>query len=207
VPETVGGLTVPYITLWSGERKPLPPLVRRVGRGGEGIGYLDEFPYERGELAGELWVRQALARGVGVPEFAAVHARRQRRAMRYLLCQVCGRPARAGEDEPVLFLLSGTAPVAEGERTDAPPVCVACAPIAVRQCPRLRKAHTAVWVGYPFAWGVAGVLCDLDTFTAIPGDDLVEVAYEDPRIRRLIACREVLALCECTPADIADLTT
>ena len=195
--------TVPYISSWSREKMIRPPVVRVAGRGGEGIGYLGESPYDR-DRRGVLWVRHTLARGKGRPLFHTVHALRQRRAVLHMLCQVCGTSVL--DDGPHLFVLRDVGrPVAEGERTTAPPVCVPCARISVRQCPRLRVGHVAVRVGRAGVWGVAGIVHHPRTLEPLAGGSLEEVAHEDPAIRWVLACRQVLVLRDCTPVDLGDL--
>ncbi|PJE93926.1 hypothetical protein CUT44_31615 [Streptomyces carminius] len=173
-------------------------MARRAVGGVEGVGYLDETPYDR-DGHGVLWVRQALARGSGRPQFQNVHVLRQRRAVRRMLCQVCGGPW--------LFVLRDVGrPVEEGERTTAPPVCVPCARVSVRQCPRLREGYAATLVGRPSPWGVAGIVHHPATLEPV-GGSLHEVAHEDPAIRWVTAHRLVLELRECAPVDLGHLTT
>ncbi len=80
---------VPFITAWSAERSVRPEVIALPGAG---LAYRDEVPYDR-DSDGNLWTRMTLRRGCGRPEFGRVHPGRQRRAMRRLLCQVCGGPA------------------------------------------------------------------------------------------------------------------
>ena len=79
---------VPYIASWSGERCTRAPLIAK----GTGIAYERERPGDR-DARGVLWMRYTRVPGVGTPQFTKVHPYRQRRAMRHLLCQVCGGPA------------------------------------------------------------------------------------------------------------------
>ncbi|MEE1941041.1 hypothetical protein V1L54_16795 [Streptomyces sp. TRM 70361] len=196
--------TVPYIAAWSRERTYRPAMARRAVGDGEGVGYLDETPYDR-DGRGVLWVRQALARGSGRPQFQNVHVLRQRRAVRRMLCQVCGHPTPRGG--PWLFVLRDVGrPVEEGERTTAPPVCAPCARLSVRQCPRLREGYAAALVGRAEVWGVAGIVHHPATLEPADGS-LHEVAHEDPAIRWVTAHRLVLELRDCTPVDLNHLTT
>jgi hypothetical protein len=84
---------VPYVTAWSSERSARPHVITRGG----GIGYADESPFDR-DSDGVLWAREGVSPGRGKPEFGRVHLWRQRRAMRRLLCQVCGRDADRDAD-------------------------------------------------------------------------------------------------------------
>src|SRR4051812_9793935 len=93
-------LIVPYATSWSGEQHlPMPVIQHR----GFGIGYADEIAADR-DVCGVLWHRVESRPGAGRPQFGNVHSLRQRRAMRRLLCQVCGEPAER-TSEGMLWLL------------------------------------------------------------------------------------------------------
>ncbi|MFJ6212108.1 hypothetical protein ACIQGZ_02025 [Streptomyces sp. NPDC092296] len=149
---------VPYIATWSDEQCAGQVVVedRRSG----GIAYLDERPGDRDEW-GVLWRRVESRPGGGRPEFAQVHARRQRYVMRHLRCQVCGRPADVNE-QGVLWLLKddrGAWP-RRPERMAAthPPVCLPCARVAAELCPHLSGRHIAVRVRRPEVVGVYGAL-------------------------------------------------
>lgn len=132
---------------------------------------------------------------------------RQRNAMTRSLCQVCRVPLPESGHVRVLFLVKGggNQPIAEGERTSAPPVGERCAPIAALDCPRLRTGYAAAWVTYSMAWGVAGTVYDMETLRPVPGMELVEVSYASPLIRHVVACRMVETLLGCTPVDLSDL--
>ncbi|PJE96840.1 hypothetical protein CUT44_15930 [Streptomyces carminius] len=184
---------------WSEERARRPLVVRRADAGGERIGYPGEPAYDR-DGHGALWVRQSFAPGRGRPQFQNVHALRQRRAARRMLCQVCGRPTPRGG--PWLFVLRDVGrPVEEGERTTAPPVCVPCARVSVRHCPRLREGHVAAMVGRAEVWGVAGVVHRPATLEPADGA-LHVVAYDSPAIRWTVAHRLVLTLHDCAPVRL-----
>ncbi|WP_331719489.1 hypothetical protein [Streptomyces sp. NBC_01174] len=199
------GLPVPYIAPWDTEPMLRPPLARRRGRNGQWIlCYRDETPYDRDSF-GALWTRQALARGRGVPDFAAVHALRQRQAMSRLLCQVCGRDTLTDTPDRQLHIMADTGqPVAEGELTTSPPVCLPCARIAVRMCPHLRSGHVAAWVELPQAWGVYGLQYDLTTLAPVDTGP-IEVGYDDARIQWTIAARHVSILRGVTPIQLDEL--
>ncbi|NWF30884.1 hypothetical protein HW130_32350 [Streptomyces sp. PKU-EA00015] len=205
---TQNGLTVPYIAAWSSEKTVSPLVERREAKGGPCLAYRDESPYDR-DMWGALWIRQAIGRGKGRANFAAVHALRQRQAMIRLLCQVCGTDILAQSPERQLFVLKDTGqPVTEGETTTAPPLCLPCALVSVRDCPHLRTGHVAAWVGRPQVWGVAGVVYDPTTLRPVspPANrPTAEIAYDDPAIRWTLAARHVNVLHDVTPVQLSDL--
>ncbi|NDZ77002.1 hypothetical protein G3I19_00385 [Streptomyces sp. SID10853] len=214
------GLHVPFIAPWSNET-PLPgEIVKITGRGGSGIGYADELS-QADRRRGTLWVRQAVQRGRGTSNLAAVHPLRQRQAMSHMLCQVCGRTtyddsfARWGERHLVITRAVGGRPISDGEKTTSPPVCEPCAVESIGACPHLRKGYAAALVEWTQFWGVAGIVYDPTTLQPIdPGgtgaeaeDGLAMVPYESPLIRWTLAARDVSTLHGCTPIDLADLAT
>lgn len=150
------GDRVPYITRWSAERAPQA----RVVQWRRGIGYADERPWDRDER-GVLWTRVPSLPGQGRPEFGQVHARRQRRAMTKLLCQVCGQPV--GRDAGGILWLTGESPADQAPRSDPlltvhPPVCAGCAVRSVRACPHLRAGYALLRVPAFEPIGVRGAL-------------------------------------------------
>ncbi|WP_066950501.1 hypothetical protein, partial [Streptomyces lushanensis] len=147
---------VPYISRWSSERRPTGVVVARGG----GIAYADEGPYERDDM-GVLWKRIGVSPGKGRPEFGEVHFLRQRRAMRRLLCQICGGPSDR-TSEGTLWLVGEDADDPEfwrpGYVTTHPPVCAPCAVISVGVCPHLREGYVALRVRTFVQAGVHGAL-------------------------------------------------
>lgn len=195
------GLQVPFITPWSSEAAPLPPVILHHGRGGTGLGYADEDEHLDRWLGGALWIRMPATRGIGTPHFAGIHALRQRQAMHRLLCQVCGRTTLGTRpDERTLFLLGARdgVPIREQETTTAPPVHEECARQALRECPHLRRGWAAALVDYTPGWGVAGVPYDPETLLPTAGSDpdgLTHVPYTDEaQLRWVVAAREVVQL-------------
>ncbi|WP_328736570.1 hypothetical protein [Streptomyces bobili] len=194
------GMRVPYITAWTGEFLPQPPVIRIVGRGGEGIGYEDEHPVtDRRHEA--LWVRSGLAQGRGRPDFNRINVHRLKRAVRYSLCQVCGDTALGwrADDERALHLVGAATPIAEGETTAAPPVHPLCAVEAIENCPPLGRGHAAALVEYSPLWGVAGVVHDPVTLAPLPSPgsrpgDLQHVHVGDKEIRWTLANFTVVSL-------------
>ncbi|MEU3713344.1 hypothetical protein [Streptomyces catenulae] len=198
-----GKVPVPYITAWSEERVAVRSLAVRAD--GTGLAYRDEVAGDR-DAHGVLWSRVGEAPGEGRPRFRVVHPVRQRRALQKALCQVCGGPAgRTGRG--VLFLL----PRPEGARAPGwpegaygmkPPVCVGCAAVAVRHCPRLgdpvavrvRKARVrGVYGGFHAPGGGRLVAASEDGF----------LPYGHPHAAWFLASQLVVELRRCTVVDLA----
>ncbi|MFB7108692.1 hypothetical protein [Streptomyces sp. NPDC056291] len=192
---------VPYITGYSREQNITPPLTQHPS--GHGLVFVDETPHDRDSF-GVPWVRPSLLpkgrRGEPLLQEAVVHPFRQRRAMRDQLCQVCTRPPADPEGRLLFLMRDACRPIEEGERTASPPVCVPCAGISVQLCPRLRRHHVAAWVEHVPAWGVVGIVHDPMTLEPMGGD--VEVAYDSPAARWVVAARLVSQLYGVEPADL-----
>lgn len=193
---------VPYITAWDTG----PPLRARLLSLPSGIAYQDEGLADR-DRHGVLWLREFSRPGRGRPEFGRVHSLRQQRAMRKLLCQVCGGPADS-DHQGVLWLIfddeNKTPNWPEGIATANPPVCVRCARIAVRACPTLRTVGCiAVRVGHSRIAGVSGALYEAGAgFQAELVDDDATVAFDDPAIRWTLAAQLVREIRQCTIVDL-----
>ncbi|MFI8531043.1 hypothetical protein ACIGMX_12420 [Streptomyces aquilus] len=202
------GGPVPWVTAWTGEVIPPQRVREHHGIGGRGLGLVDEHP-AADRVLDVLWVRMPATR-TGVPDFAMMHALRQRTALLRGLCQLCGG-AIGDSPEGVLFLLGPAdgRPIGEGERTMAPPVHRFCARTAVRACPPLRRhGHTAALVSHTLPWGVQGLLYSPDTLEPIPSDShgLHFVPYTDAAsLRWVIAIRYLVTLHGVRPVDLADL--
>ncbi|MEH0433883.1 hypothetical protein QBB34_47830 [Streptomyces stelliscabiei] len=154
------GLPVPYIAAWSNERLPEPAVVQAA----DGIAFEDAVGangHAQGRgTAGVLWKRWALRQGDGAALFDVAHAPRQKRAMRKLLCQVCGGPSDVNE-QGRLWLLEdyrGVDGWPEREVTVHPPLCLTCVPLAARLCPHLRDRVVAVRARRVFLDGVYGTV-------------------------------------------------
>jgi hypothetical protein len=139
----------------------------------------------------------------GSPDFGRVHPQRQRRAMRRLLCQVCGGPADR-TDEGILWLLRddrGDWPDwpdwPEGMAATHPPVCLACARAATRLCPHLRRGSVAVRVKEYATRGVYGSLYRPGILGPQPIGDVI-VASAEPRARWVLAAQMVRVLRGCS---------
>lgn len=189
---------VPYITAWDTE----PSLPVRLLALPSGIAYADEGMSDR-DRQGVLWLRELSRPGLGRPVFGRVHSLRQRRAMRKLLCQVCGGPAdRNGLG--VLWLVFDDEDKApgwpDGISTTNPPVCGRCARISARACPKLRAGgFIAVRVGHSQIAGVSGALYEAGAgFRAVLVADDVMVAFDDPTVRWTLAGQLVREISECT---------
>lgn len=200
-----GGAVVPYVALWSTE-DVLPGRVIEGIHGG--IDYADGSIADRDEY-GVLWARIASRPGQGRPVFHQMHPLRQRRAMRRLLCQVCGQPAdRTGQGH--LWLLAATwqaeAPDwPEGVVNPYPPVCTPCARLSTRLCPPLRRGHLAVRA-HSTIYGVIGVrFCSTNRYALVapsPRDDSMPAAYTDPAARWTLATQMARLLNHCSPVDL-----
>jgi hypothetical protein len=191
---------VPYITTWSAER-PAPVTV--VERALSGIGYADETIADR-DANGVLWPRVPSRPGQGRPQFGTVHAVRQRRAMRRLLCGICGGPPDR-TDLGVLFLLTDFRDDwkgwPEGMACTEPPVCAPCASLSVRACPALRKGHVAIRVGHSAVAGVYGARYQAGQPFPTAVEDAV-AAFDDPAIRWILAAQLVRELRDCTVVSL-----
>ncbi|WP_327346019.1 hypothetical protein [Streptomyces europaeiscabiei] len=207
LPLTFKGLPVPYIAAWSNERLPRPAVITAT----EGIAFADALGangHAQGrDKSGVLWQRWALRRGDGEAEFDVVHAPRQKRAMRKLLCQVCGGPSDVNELGR-LFLLEdyrGVEGWPEREVTTHPPVCLACAPLAARLCPHLRGKVVAVRARQVAIDGVYG---EVYRRSNGPLPVLVEkrVVFTDDWQRKWTVGAQLAAtLTGCTVVDLAEL--
>ncbi|MFB7273968.1 hypothetical protein [Streptomyces sp. NPDC056244] len=191
---------VPYIACWSSEHRPQGTLVVRGG----GIAYADEGPYERDDL-GVLWKRVGISPGKGRPEFGNVHFLRQRRAMRKLLCQICGGPSDR-TDDGTLWIVGEDADYPElhkpGFVTTHPPLCVPCAVTSVGACPHLRKRHVALRVKTFVVAGVHGVVYQPNGMLPVMYE-AGGVAFESRRIRWVLAGQLIMELQEFTVVDLA----
>lgn len=202
-PRLLGGASwVPYISAWSGETDPDIPqqVIHRPDR--VGIGYPHETVLDRDEH-GVLWRSQPSRIGVGRPLFKDIHPLRQRHTMRWLLCQVCARPAdRIGEG--VLWLLNDFrddwAGWPDRMANTQPPVCVPCARVSVRLCPSLRLGSVLVrTTRHPVA-GVAGrVFRPGCVRPVLAGADVV--AYQHPGVWWVQASQLVRELRDCTVVE------
>lgn len=170
-----------------------------------GIAYERERPGDR-DANGVLWMRHTRAPGVGTPEYRWVHPHRQRRAMRHLLCQVCGAPADRDERGILWLLAQAEKPWSGAEMTAQPPVCLRCAVPAGRACPHLRRHTLALRVRHAPIVGARGVLYQpwRDRLVRIGPADL---SYRDPRIRWLHAYQLFRELHDGTIVDLDQETT
>jgi hypothetical protein len=193
--------SVPFVTLWSGERAAAPRVVWR--RRGRRIGYADERSSDRDEH-GVLWSRVTSQPGRGRPLFGQIHSRRQRIAMAQLLCQVCGGPADR-TDAGVLWLIDADPGelLPDAEETAHPPVCRPCALWSVRVCPHLRSAVTAVRVRSLAPSRVNAVVYGL-TSSGPRAVDTALVAFGSPLMPYVRAHQLLMRLTDFTSVDLAD---
>jgi len=197
---TYKGHPVPYITAWSGEHLPLPRVVATR----DGINF-DDLAYARRDPAGMLWQPWALREGDGVPEFRTIHGPRQRRAMRRLLCQVCGGPSDLNEQGRLWLLNRQVVDSPEGEVTTHPPVCLGCAPLAARLCPHLKGNAMAVRVGRVTVDSVLGQLYTRGVPYAVPTEKTV-VFLDSPQARWMVGSQLAATLGGCTIVDLPEDT-
>ncbi|GAA0348089.1 hypothetical protein PV735_31960 [Streptomyces turgidiscabies] len=205
---TYKNLPVPYIAAWSNEHLPEPTVVTAA----DGIAFVDGLGpngHAHGrDTAGVLWMRWALRRGDGKPEFNVVHAPRQKRAMWKLLCQVCGGPSDVNELGR-LWLLEDNRDVEgwpEEEITTHPPLCLRCAPLAARLCTHLQDNVVAVRVGRVEVDCVYG---DVYARSEGPFPVLVEkkqvVPLDDWRVKWMVGGQLAATLLDVTVVDLAEL--
>jgi hypothetical protein len=170
---------------------------------GFGIAYADETPADR-DRDGVLWTRKPNRHGEGRPQFGDVHSVRQRRAMRRLLCQVCGHPADRTA-EGVLWLLPDYYAEAEGWPEDydlaEPPICRACVPVATRLCPALRKGYLGIRARNAPVCGVRGVVYQPARPAPVMLKDYL-IRYDNSTIRWTVADQLLRTLRDCTPVDL-----
>ncbi|ONI85995.1 hypothetical protein ALI144C_12180 [Actinosynnema sp. ALI-1.44] len=187
--------TVPYVTAWSAESIVCPKLVTHpLG----GVAYPDETLTDR-DSRGNLWARTAYCPGQGKPDYGIVHPMRQRRAMRQLLCQVCGGPADRTE-AGVLWLLQDHRQDwvgwPEAMAVTEPPICRACVPLSLKLCPALRKGAVTVRAqGYPLVGFHGQLHTGADLFPRAVGKAIT--TFESPTARWILATGLVRELRSC----------
>lgn len=188
---------VPFITAWSGER---PTRTLLIARGRTGIAYKRERAGDR-DAKGVLWERYVSDPGAGTPQFSKVHPRRQRQAMRHLLCQVCG--GLADQDERGILWLVGEAEKQwpGAETTGQPPVCLRCAGLASRACPHLRRRTLALRVRHAPIVGAKGIFYH-HRHGRLLNAGPATLLYSDPRICWLGAHQLLRELHDCTVVDL-----
>lgn len=193
---------VPYVAMWSREVVRPPKVIERFGGG---ISYSGEVREDRDER-GILWDRAKTIPGQGAPQFARIHTRRQRHAMRELLCQVCGNPAdKTGNG--VLWLFSDSVRNCPGWPDNflatEPPTCLRCARWSISACPMLRRGHVALRVREWREHGVHGTVYRWGNPSPRPiptGDSVVE--FDHPVISRTVAAKLVRELGGCTVVEL-----
>lgn len=186
--------------------KDLPHLIRSAGDRVEGtsndvdmdfrglaikcerLTYLDETADDR-DGYGVLWMRH-----------------RQRDAIRYLRCQMCGGDPDEN-DEGLLWLTSQSPMTGQDGSllTHYPPICASCLDLARTTCPALRESHTVMRVAGVEVYGVQGLPFRLDDEQVVlVGSAPAIVAYGDRGQEMLLAMRQVLRLTNFRILDGAD---
>ncbi|HEX5402173.1 MAG TPA: hypothetical protein VFX16_07720 [Pseudonocardiaceae bacterium] len=185
--------------MWSDEEAQSAPKIVRTDLG---IRFADETLLDR-DSTGVLWTRVSSRPGHGRPEFGQVHSLRQRRAMRRLLCQVCGGPADQNNDG-VLWLLRDYRDDwlnwPENMANTYPPVCMPCALLSTRVCPALRRGYVAVRARQCPVSAVYGIRYEPRGPLLVPVEDTVPLS--DRAIRWTVAAQLVRSLHGCTIVDL-----
>ncbi|MFE5591199.1 hypothetical protein [Streptomyces sp. NPDC056549] len=198
-------MRVPYIARWTRE-EDISPAVGGV----DGVlRYTEPIADAACRRQGVLWRRIARAPGGGEPIFQALHPVRQRTAMWNQWCQVCAQPVadEAATMGGALYLggtdaESGTqGPMAEGERTENPPLHIACAWESVSYCRHLLKGYTAARVARPHQWGVAGILHAPARGGVVPVGRM-EATYGSVRLGWMLAERAIVQLAGVRAVDL-----
>jgi len=189
---------VPWMATWDSERSSTA-LLESVR--GKGLRWFNEGPADRDKHGG-LWARKTQRIGQGTPEYAGVHPRRQRLAMELLLCHVC-----SGTSSVTAGGALWMEPITPGEPlvpyTSHPPVCLPCAVESRERCKRIRRtgAHT-VRVANPRPWGVIGMRYQPASDGALVPREPVQVGYDDPAVRWVLANQMIVYLDRVTPVDL-----
>jgi hypothetical protein len=193
---------VPFVAAWSGEQ----PFTRKIiysGRGG--IAFSDETHEDR-DQHGVLWNGRAMAQGTGRPEFGDVHPDRQRVAMEFLLCQVCGKSADRDGDGMLWLVEDHRGDWKDWPNnllTTHPPICLPCAGKAVEQCPHLIGSNVAVRVRESDVCGVHGRIWSSSAFGhPVPTAVKNVVTYGTSAARWVLAGQLVRSLHGCTIVDL-----
>lgn len=200
LPIVGGGVKVPHIVQWTEECDM--PMVVLAGR--FGVSFADETAIDR-DRQGVLWTRIVSRPGVGRPIFGWDHSVRQRKAMRKLLCFVCGRSADRNGDG-ALWLLPDYRDDWPGWpnklANEYPPICLPCARLSVRLCPSLRGDYVAVRA-HAVVCGVIGLQYRQEPGVRIAQEvGIVTAEYGDPAIRWTVASKLVAELQNCKFVDL-----
>lgn len=197
-PHTHKGLIVPYTTAWSSEAVTLtgnPYLMLRTPPygGAPYLAYRNEKPGSEVRPHGVLWGRMPDTPGVGEPQFLQMNITRQRTTMERAGCSVCGGPGEVWMAPAIIWDEHLTEHgLGAPYQTSDPPVCQACIPLALQQCPNLRQ-HGFVFLSVR-KWSISGVrgyLADPHTLD-FDGQDFDvplhgSVGYDPDRLRLTLA--------------------
>lgn len=152
------GVPVPFIASWDSETPSgttSPDLVlRKHEAGGAWLLYLDEQPNDR--QYGVLWTRVPWSPGAGRPQFAGLHAIRQRMCLSRGRCQICSGPADLWMVPATVYAeYQATCEPGEPFESHNPPICRSCVPLAARFCSHL--SSTGYLFLAPRTWQVTAV--------------------------------------------------
>ncbi|CAM3337238.1 hypothetical protein KIPE111705_03415 [Kibdelosporangium persicum] len=190
------GIVAPYITEWSEESCLDHDLVERRGFG---IAYADESVVDRDDDH-VLWLRTKSRPREGRPLFGRVHPYRQRRAMRRMLCQVCGGPSTCSRDGALWLLQDHREDWTDWPERMAvtePPVCLPCVATSNRLCPALRKSSVVVLAKESPVVGVYGMVYRSGHPSPIPTGKRT-VGFDDPAIQWVVAASLLRELRGCS---------
>ncbi|HCT76823.1 MAG TPA: hypothetical protein DGG94_14550 [Micromonosporaceae bacterium] len=144
----------------------------------ERLTYVDETADDR-DGYGVLWMR-----------------RRERDAVRYLRCQMCG--GDPDENDEGLLWLTARSPITNHDGstfTHYPPICATCLDLARTTCPALQESHTVMRVAGVEVYGVQGLTFRLDDEQVVLDRSAPAiVVYGDRGQEMLLAMRQVLRL-------------
>jgi hypothetical protein len=165
------GKPVPWVAIWTAERRgPTMTLAR------DGLVPVDRRDgYARQEFG--VWCIAGPTLTEGTPEFGSTHSARQRKAMRELRCQVCGRSPKQGGGKRLW-----TIPPEGGEHEELwernlvinAPTCEDCWRFVTQAdgpCPYVARQKVPAFTGPSTPWGLSGTV-------VLPGEHEVEVLME-----------------------------
>ncbi|MGW3346813.1 hypothetical protein ACWDA3_26170 [Nonomuraea rubra] len=193
------GRLVPYVTAHEGEQIPYDLTFACYAAATDGIRLSFHDPVEQDWMFGVLWHRQGLHRR-GRPLWRLVNTPRQRRCMVRHLCQVCGSPAVDEAGRVWWVLPEPPARAGAVQFTHAPPTCRLHIPVAVEQCPRLRRGGHVYTAAGSTPYGVMGMVYKLRHGRLVQVEEATELPLEAfHRLEYALATQLVVALDDLRP--------